>query len=134
MSADSRWQVQKAAYAALSGNAPLIAAVSGVFDFVPQASNFPYVVVSDAGARDWSTKTGSGAEVDLEITVASRGRGRKEGLDIMEKVYDLLHGQTLSLTGHSMINCRFVSGRTLVEEDGLTYRGVMRFRVVTEKL
>ena len=48
----------------------------------------------------------------------------------MAKVYDLLHNVNLSVTGASLVNIREEFTSTLMDSDGITRHGIMRFRVV----
>ncbi len=133
MTSDAIWQLQKAVYVALDGDASLSALVNGVFDFVPEDTEFPYVVIGDAGTRDWSTVTTKGAEITLEIDSYSRERGSKELLEIMTLVQDILHDVNLALTGHTLVNLRHTDSRITRERDGLTSRGTNIFRAVIEE-
>jgi hypothetical protein len=65
--------VQTAVIAALQANTALIAAVTGIYDGPPPRAAFPYLVVSDSGSTDWSTKTARGREVRIGVTVWDDG-------------------------------------------------------------
>ncbi len=50
---------------------------------------------------------------------------------ILSAVYDALHDAALTVTGHDLINIRFVFADAFRRSDGETYQGVARFRAVT---
>ena len=80
--------LQKALFSALTGDAALVSALGGakVFDHAPAHAAFPYVTFGRTSVYDWSTGTESGAEQLLTLHVWSKARGRKETLDIMNKL------------------------------------------------
>jgi hypothetical protein len=59
-------------------------------------------------------------------------RSRREVQRIAEAIRAALDGQSLSLTDHRLINLRHELSETRREADGETYRGILRFRAVTE--
>lgn len=128
---DASWELQKAVYAALDGDATLGALITGVFDHVPPDTAFPYVTVGEVTVADASTMGKDGQAHTITVHSWSRGRGRKEVKDIMAEVYRVLHKANLALTGHDLAGMMFEFASTLTDPDGLTYHGVQRFRAVT---
>jgi hypothetical protein len=131
----SSWALQQAVFAALSVSDD-IKELAGdpprVFDAVPRDAAFPYIVVGEAGESNWDTATEAGSEHSLVIHVWSRGGGRKEIKLAAGAVRDCLDGASLALTGHTLIDLRFLSAAFVRESDGETFRAVVRFRAVTE--
>lgn len=131
MPVDGSWELQKAIYAALTGDSTLMGMVTGVFDHVPAEQAHPYVVIGEDTAREWGAKGLDGQEHTLALHVWSRERGRKEIKEVMGEVYRILHDANLTLTGHILVNLRFEMAKSLLDEDGITYHGTTRFRAVT---
>ena len=131
----SSWALQQAVFAALSVSDD-IKELAGdpprVFDAVPRDAAFPYIVVGEDGESNWDTATEAGSEHSLAIHVWSRGGGRKEIKLAAGAVRDCLDGASLALTGHTLIDLRFLSAVFVRESDGETFRAVVRFRAVTE--
>lgn len=123
-------QLQKAIYAALLNDNTLSGLVNGVYDDVPEGSTYPYVVIGEETATNIGSKTLDGLEYTLVIHIWSQYRGRKEVKQIMERIYEVLHDQSISVTGASLVNLRQEFETSLVEGDGITRHGVMRFRAV----
>jgi hypothetical protein len=117
-------------YAALTGDATLMGLVEGVYDDVPQDTDYPYIVVGEETTINAGTMTVDGLEHTLTIHVWSRYRGLKETKQIMERIYTLLHNSNLTVTGASLVNLRQEFSSTFVDADGLTRHGVIRFRAM----
>lgn len=122
------FRVASAIYAALSTDQALGGMIKGVFDDVPQDTEYPYVVVGEETTVNNGSKTVDGQEYTLTIHVWSRYRGLKETKLIMERVYEILHNQALVVSGAALVNLRQEFTSTLMDADGLTRHGIMRFR------
>jgi len=119
--------VQTAVYNALTGNSSLTSSVTGIYDFVPENTSFPYVKVGDQTMVDDGTKDKKGSDFTLIVHTFSRYRGSKEIKEIMSLVYDVLHESSLTISG-AMNNMRFEFSDIIKEPDCLTTHGVQRFR------
>lgn len=128
------WELQKTVFDTLNTDVPLLAKVTGVFDMVPGGTLFPYVTIGDARAKDWSSKTFTGQEHDFSIDVWSQDTGRMETKEIMALVHDALHDQALTVAGHELVNLRHTASEDMIEDDGITYHGILKFRAVTRQL
>jgi hypothetical protein len=131
---DATWPLQQAVYAALTGNAELMAAISGVYDHVPADTAFPYVTIGETTVTDWSSKTFDGQVHDVTLHIWSRTRGRKETKEIMALLYDTLNDTALDVAGQELVDIRFDFAQTLLDADGLTFHGIQRYRAVTRAL
>ncbi len=131
----SSWALQQAVFAALAMSDAL-KEIAGdpprVFDAVPRAGAFPYIVVGEDSETNWDTATESGSEHALAIHIWSRGGGRKESKLAAGAVREALHGASLALDGHTLVDLRYLSADFARESDGETFRATLRFRAVTE--
>ena len=128
------WELQKAIYAHLASDEALqelIGDPARLYDDPPPDAVFPYVTLGEARASDWKGVEG-GLEHDLKLYVHSRYAGRREVKRILAGLYDALHDSSLSVSGCTLINIRFVFGDVFRRQDGETYQGVARFRAVTQ--
>ena len=105
-------------------------AITGVFDDVPEATDYPYVVIGEDTMADSSAKDKDIFEHTLTIHAWSQYRGRRDIKVIMEQIHNALHNQVISVSGASLINIRQEFQTTLLEGDGITRHGIMRFRAV----
>jgi len=94
----------------------------------------PYLTFGQSLLRDWSTGTESGDEHLVTLHVWSRADGRHQTHEIMHALRQALHEQMLTLDGHRLVNLRHELSEARREADGETYRGIVRFRAVTEPL
>lgn len=124
------YNTQKAIYEKLTGSGPLISAVSGIFDHVPQDTAFPFVTISDISSSDISNLNKNGIEQKIKINIWSSEAGKKQATDIMELIYSLLNNTTISVVGHIFVTMGFISNSIELEDDGWTYHGIMNLRVV----
>ena len=83
-------------------------------------------------ARDWSTATEAGTEINFAVVAWSRAEGRSEGLAIADRVVALLHDAALTLDGYRLVNLRHLSTETARVEKPEGRRTVARFRAVVE--
>jgi len=133
---DAIWALQRAVYQQLAADAALksfIGDPARIYDDAPREASLPYVVIGETKASDWKG-VDHGLEHDLRLHIFSRYAGRREIKDIMSAIYDALHEASLTLTGHRLVNIRFVFSDALRRQDAQTYHGVMRFRAMTQPL
>ena len=123
---------QTAIYSKLNDDSTLDGIVGNykIFDDVPQGTSYPYVVIGEETAIDAGAKDTDAQEFTLTIHIWSRYKGRKQTKEIAERIYTILHNVAISVTGASLVQIRHEFERTLLENDGITRHGVMRFRAV----
>lgn len=109
-----------------------MALVSGIYSHVPQGSVYPYLIIGDGEVRPMNTVDVPGAEYRVEVVCYSRGRGHKEGQDIMARAHAVLTGGALSVSGGTVINARFLGAEAVLERDGVTYRTAGRFAITVQ--
>lgn len=126
------YALQAAIHTALTSDTALMGMVSGIYDHVPAKTEHPYVTVGNMRVSDMS----AGAvllRAELALHTYSRARGRKEASDIMGELHRLLQAMTVPAMGYSIVSTRHVSSEIVLERDGLTYQGRMRFEVVLQQ-
>ncbi len=128
-----QWEIQQAIYEELTTYVPLVNSVTGIYDHVPQKTDYPYVNIGEDTGVQWDTGTSHGVESTLTIHVWSRKRGRKQCKEIMQIIYNILHEGTLDIVGMKSVLCYWDFSETMLDPDGLTRHGVMRFRILAEE-
>ena len=103
---------------------------AGVYDEVLENAAYPFVALGEETAVDYSTKDLNGGEFTINIHVWSQYKGAKQTKEIMDRIHDLLHDSSLSVSGFNLINLRFEFSDILRDPDGVTRHGVMRFRAI----
>lgn len=138
MSVAALWPLQQAVYDRLAGDAGLTALLAegaaSLFDHVPQASAFPYVVIGEASATpgEIASKTEAGLAQTLTLHVWSRDRGFGETKRILAALAATLEDAPLGVAGHALVALRFEFAATFLDPDGLTRHGVQRLRAWTQ--
>jgi hypothetical protein len=128
------FELQKAVYAALSGDAALIALLGGsrIYNDVPRGAALPYVTLGESTVRDWSTGSDDGHEHLITVLVWSRANGEREAHQILSAVEAALDNAALTVAGARLVNLRHEFSEVRRDADGETSRGLMRLRAVTE--
>lgn len=104
--------------------------ITGIFDDVPEGTSYPYITVGEDTAVDVSSKDNTIFEHTLTIHAWSQYKGRRDIKELMEQIHNALHNVDVSVNGASLCNLRQEFQTTLLENDGITRHGVMRFRAV----
>ena len=106
-------------------------AITGVFDDVPENTAYPYVVIGEETSVNLGTKTLDAHEHTLTIHAWSQYRGGMRDVKvIMQQIFTALHNSDITVSGASLVNIRHEFEQVLLEQDGITRHGIMRFRVV----
>lgn len=130
MSNISYYGLQKAIYDKLTENTPLMAIVSGVFDYPPQQAIFPFVSIGKTSFFAISSLLESTVRYQFDINVFSRESGHKQVSDIIKIIYELLHNGSISVAGKTLVAMRCEGNTMELENDGWTYRASLRLSVV----
>ncbi|WP_238698072.1 DUF3168 domain-containing protein [Streptomyces sp. E5N91] len=127
--------VQRALYSALSEDATLTALITGVYDFVPEPSPFPYIAIGEATEVPDNAHGRFGRQTVVTLHVWTRARGHTVGLAIGARVTALLDHQPLTVEGQHHVVTRFEFSQTLTDPEppGDIRHLVLRYRVVTEQ-
>lgn len=120
--------LQEKIYSTLNDDGTLGGLITGVFDSVPDGTSLPVVVIGQQSSSDNGSKTLDGRDYLFNIDVFSDYRGMKELKNIQKEIYRLLHESSLSVSGASFVDCRCEFTQDILEDDGITRHGVMRFR------
>ncbi|MFB7171085.1 DUF3168 domain-containing protein [Streptomyces sp. NPDC056254] len=127
--------VQAAVYARLTGDAELMSLITGVYDYVPEAAAYPYVVIGEATEIPDNRHDGFGRETVPALHVWTRHRGHGPGLRIAARITALLDHQPLAIEGLRHVSTRFEFSQTLTDPEppGDVRHIPMRFRITTEQ-
>ena len=126
-----QFALQSSIYTALNVSAITSTLACGVYDEVVEGNSYPFITLGEETVIDYSTNNLVGAETTINIHIWSRYKGSKQTKLIMDKVHDLLHDVSLTVSGVNLINLRFEYSDIMRDPDGITRHGVMRFRAIT---
>lgn len=140
---DASIELQRAILAKLL-EAPAIAG-GKVYDDVPAETSkatapdsaFPYVHLGEVDAVPDDTSSADGGDDGEQEThtlhVWSRYRGKKEMLEIMQRIKDRLHQVALTVAGRASANSFVTVRRNFMDPDGKTRHGVISVQVIHRK-
>ncbi len=133
---DANWLLQKSLYELLSTDPSVLNILDGprVHDAVPRKADYPLVAFGDGQSRDWSTATERGDEHVVSLRVWSRGGGKRENAEIIAVVRSVLDAADLVVPGHHVVNFQFETADIRRDQGGDIWRGLVRFRAVTEPI
>jgi hypothetical protein len=124
------WELQKALFQALTAHAPLVAAVTGVFDAPPSSQKLPYVLIGDDAVQDWSSNSFTGSEHRISVHIWTRSETLGEAKRIAALVQAALETAPTIATPWRIGLFRHLATRLLREPDGVTAHAVLEFRAL----
>ncbi len=125
--ANLRVNLDTAVYSVLNVAAVTNEATGGVFNGIaPQGTEPPFVVFSAMSKTDdYFAYTERGGQAVYMIKAIDRSPWPKSAGDIDTQIDSVMQDASLSITGHTLIECRRESDIYLVEDlDGVTYQHV----------
>lgn len=129
--------LQGAVFAALSGDAALIALVgTEIYDApLPVGGSLPageYVTLGEEVVKPFDTVTSSGGRHDFDVTVHSPANGFSAAKTVSAAIASVLIDANLTIPGGSLISLRFLKAKAKRGVAPELRRIEMRFRAVVE--
>lgn len=121
----------KAVYVALDATTGLTGIIR---ESLSNADPFPKIWIEDGGADDWSNKDDNGLEAFVNLHVGSQKEGTKEIRGLMDKCHSALHNVDLVLAHGQSVLCQFVRHDVVIDSDGITRHGIMRFKLLVSEV
>ena len=121
----------KAVWVKLNSTTGLVGLVKEILD---DKTAFPKIWLEDGGADDWSNKDDNGLEAVITLHIGSRVEGTKEIRSLMDKCHGALHNQDLTLESGQSVLCQFLRHDIVIDTDGITRHGVMRFNLLISEV
>lgn len=112
------FEIQQKIFQSLQANQTLIAKVVGVYDFVPEKTPLPYVTFGKIGSLPLTSKIENGESVIVTIDIWSEGKGRKEVVDIMSEIENILKNE-ISLSDSEVLSQKIINREVWEETYGL---------------
>ena len=122
--------LQRALHAALTGDAGVMALLTGIFDAVPPGTRLPYAVIGADVVTDWSHKSGTGHEHRFQVALWDEAAGSarlKQAMAAVEAAVVGLEGAGIE-SGLRLTGLRFLRAQVAREASGPA-RGLVEFRV-----
>jgi len=131
-------EIQKSVFGKLTGDVPLMALVTGVFDFVPQAQAYPFIHIGEMNFNKTTSKGSDGIstriyDATLQVDIWHRPNpiGKGKLWDLINEVRRILDGnRTWTPTEYCLLVFDEDLSTVIVEPDTVTYHGVIRFKII----
>ena len=130
MSASASLALQRGLHAALTGDAGVMAVLSGVFDAVPPGAVLPYATIGTDVVTDWSRKDSDGREHRFQVSIWDGSAGTSGLKAAMAAVEAAVVAMPVVLVGWRIVGLRFLRGFVVRDADGPA-QGVVEFRART---
>ena len=120
-----------AIYRALNGNVRLGDKVLPVYDMRAPAGKtpMPYVIISHSHSVNNDNQSNNGEVTTIIIQTFSSSNKSFEAQKSLAECHRLLNGVAINISGNTnLIDGRCDGGQILSMDDGLTYKGIMRYR------
>lgn len=125
---DALSALQTAVLAALEAHPVLSAELTGIYDGPPPRATFPYVAMGDALVTDWSTKTASGREIRLPLTLWDDGDNAARMSDLTAHIEDAVAAVPRQIPGWHVASIFFL--RSMVVRDAAgPWAGLVEHRI-----
>ncbi|MFS0591492.1 DUF3168 domain-containing protein [Cytobacillus horneckiae] len=105
--------------------------VRGVFDYVPEETEFPCVVLSEVVASPQRTKTNKGVQVEFSIEVWNVKTGKSEILNILDCIEALLETKQIAEDAF-FISQEINSIEVLRDEETDYYQGKIKLKILMD--
>lgn len=137
------YELRQALVAALKNDAANAALLStdpqdgtpAVYDHVPQNATFPYQSIGPIVGDEEDTDDALGAwSLEVQVDTWSRFRGMDEVERIHRTTDDALHRADLTVTDAKVVTIHREDVDAVLDDDGLTRHGILRFRVILEEV
>lgn len=125
----SLWELQKALFARLSGDAALKLKVKGVYDEVSENQLYPYVTVGEPTVSPFETKLTYGENITIVLHSWSQYNGKRESYEILNLMLQAITREPFLIEGFSLIRMNLEPNMQVITDiDGNTKHGIMRLR------
>lgn len=132
----ARHALMEAIYSTLMADGELDAVLAGgkVFDHVPRAAGYPFVVFGEFESEAADGDAPPAEYHRFEMFVHSRAAGRAEASGVAARVAMLLDGASLALSDVALVYVRLADTSVAASRDRNAYEARMRFEAMTEAI
>ncbi len=105
-----------------------------IYDAHPQDVSYPYIVMGEITAGDWSAKGEPGQEIFSTLHFWSQYKGRKEVDEMYDEVLQALTRAELDLSPDFNAFGYFDGCNLITDIDGVTRHRILRLRYLIEEV
>ncbi len=137
MSINAQWALQKSLLAMLNTD-PDLGALLGtpvrVYDDIPEQPQFPFVTFDRAIARPVNAQHDGSLEHQMTLKVWSHYGGRREALEGLHALRNIIDDAALTLDEHYLVSIRTIFIDVFRVRSSRVYEAILNLRAVTEPL
>lgn len=122
--------MQKAVFHRLQTDEALMSAINGIHDYVPDETNFPYIVFGRSYSEPYKTKTSIGERIELQIEIWSATKGKEETINII-KLMEVALTEEITVEDAFLIS-QEVKSREVLEEAIDLFHGTIVFEILLD--
>lgn len=104
--------------------------ITGIFDYIPENTNFPYVVFGRIYITPETTKTTMGERIEITLDIWSGAKGKRESIEVVNSIDDSL-SDDLKVPGADVIEQKIKSIEILEETNDL-FHGTVVFEILLD--
>lgn len=124
--------LQSAVKSALEADTALMAVATAVHEALPATPAYPFVLLGEKSETSLDTFDREGTRATLLLDLRSQAATDAELLQMYDRVKAVLHGETLTLAGYTLVSGRATLVKTVLEQDGLTRRAEARYEAAVQ--
>ena len=130
------WELQQDEYSILSADSTLSSAGWSVYDWPPQTTSTPYIVIGEDTDVPVYHKSGAYHEITTTLHLYSSYKGKKQIKQAVEAIVAALTGGSFSLSGFKVLQVSLDSTPPIIREgdgDPVLHHGIPRFRYLIQE-
>ncbi|ADU30363.1 DUF3168 domain-containing protein [Evansella cellulosilytica] len=126
------YDAQQAVFRCLKADNELRNSVTGVYDYVPDSTEFPYIVLGRVYSTPApKTKTSEGETIEVTLDVWSTYKGKKETSDIVNLIKSALLSEEFEIDEADVID-QEIKSIEILEEDNELFHGTVVFEIILD--
>ena len=119
--------LQKEIYESLNNDLLLKSLVTNIYSYVPQNSDFPYIVIEQIKNKSLNNLQRIGLEITVKISVITIYEGTQTFYEIIQKVKKNLSNKQFQIANSISYPFFYKMGNNIKNNDGFTLKGEMFF-------
>lgn len=130
MTSTALWQVQQAIFNRLNDDIALKAKITGVYDYVPENTDYPYCVIGNPIVNPFESKTSYRENIPWTLHCYNDGYGKKGTFDILNLMIQALTKEPWVVEGFKVNRFKIEPNIRVISpaDVGFPYQGVLQVR------
>ncbi len=124
------WPLQQALFSRLYNDNALRQKVTGVFDAVPEDTQYPYCTIGEPTVTPFETKTTYGENIPWVLHCYSDYNGKKECYEILNLMVQAITKEPWTVEGFKVFKVNIEPNMTVLNpaQEEFPYQGILRVR------